>query len=60
MTESLRCLLEDEGRARSFGEAGRRRAEQEFTKSTMFRRTLGVYKDALEARAASPKRGHSA
>jgi glycosyltransferase involved in cell wall biosynthesis len=45
--ETLLELLQDPGRARSLGEAGRRRADSEFSHATMVRRIEGVYRAAL-------------
>jgi glycosyltransferase involved in cell wall biosynthesis len=52
---AVRKLLTNPELARSFGEAGRARVKQEFSKEVMTRRVLSVYRDVTRARAASAK-----
>ena len=47
LADALAALLADGGRARALGEAGRRRARDEFSVARMTDRTLTVYEDAL-------------
>jgi glycosyltransferase involved in cell wall biosynthesis len=48
LAEALGALLADDVRATGLGEAGRRRALDEFSVGRMAERTLAVYDDALE------------
>jgi len=52
MADSLLSLVRDRDRARSFGETGRERVEREFTKPTMFRKTMDVYEEIMHTRGA--------
>lgn len=49
----LRELLDDPVRARSLGELGRLRAEQEFSVAAMAERTLAVYEEAIGSASSS-------
>jgi glycosyltransferase involved in cell wall biosynthesis len=48
---ALRSLLADPALSQRFGEAGRARVEQEFSKEVMSRRVLAIYRDATQARS---------
>jgi starch synthase len=48
LAAALTTAVEDVGRARRFGKAGRRRAEEHFAWDTIADRTMAVYRDALE------------
>ena len=50
LTRAVADLLADPALARALGNAGRRRAESEFSVSRMAERTLAVYEEALSAR----------
>jgi glycosyltransferase involved in cell wall biosynthesis len=50
--DAILALLRDPARARSLGEAGRRRAASEFDQATMVRRIEDVYRDVLGWTAA--------
>ncbi|GAA3630351.1 glycogen synthase [Lentzea roselyniae] len=47
LAESINELLADPGRARRFGAAGRKRAEQEFSWSAMAEQTVEVYRSVI-------------
>jgi alpha-maltose-1-phosphate synthase len=47
LAERLNAVLGDEARAKRMGDAGRKRAVEEFSWTTVATQTLGVYRDAL-------------
>jgi glycosyltransferase involved in cell wall biosynthesis len=49
LADAIRALLSDPERRRRFGEAGRRRAEDEFSATAMVRRVAAVYDELLAA-----------
>ena len=61
LAEAIISLLNDEGRRRQLGEAGRRRVEAHFTPECMARRASGLYERAVAAgRSGGGRRGGSA
>jgi len=57
LADAIRALLRDPERRRRLGEAGRRRAEAEFSAPAMVRRVAAVYDELL---AASDRPGDGA
>ncbi|MBI3450670.1 MAG: glycosyltransferase [Acidobacteria bacterium] len=54
LASAMRTLFADPGRARSLGEAGRARAEAEFSKEVMGQRTRALYDEILFDRPRGP------
>jgi glycosyltransferase involved in cell wall biosynthesis len=52
MTEAIRSLLTDKEKARCAGQAGRKIVERVYSKNTMIRRTLELYRSMLRNRDA--------
>jgi glycosyltransferase involved in cell wall biosynthesis len=52
LARQTRALLDDPGRARALGAAGRRRAAEHFTVEALVRRCAAVYKDAAKSAMA--------
>jgi starch synthase len=50
--QALREVLADPERARRMGEAGRRRVEAQFSWDRIADRTMTVYREAIESKAA--------
>ena len=49
-------LLEDEGKCRRFGDAGRRRAEKIFSWTAIARQTIALYEQLIEEQKAGKRR----
>jgi glycosyltransferase involved in cell wall biosynthesis len=60
LADAIVCLLGDRRMRGIMGEAGRRRAEQEFGVETMVRATQAVYEEILGDREPRPAPRHGA
>ena len=56
LAAGISALLADPAKARRFGEAGRRRAEEMFSWSAIAGQTIALYRELLAARSAPPSR----
>jgi glycosyltransferase involved in cell wall biosynthesis len=59
LTRALLALLSDKGRAEEYGNAGRRRAKQQFTIDRMVDQYLDLYHEVIQTSGAKPGKAAS-